>query len=261
MASGNIDEPKNQRLASKKLWTSLGAAAVLVAWWLLSLSLGDILVASPWQTFTGFFRLLKTADFYRDLFITLERFALSLFFATAFGIVLGIMAGLQKRVKWLLEPLSWVLMSIPPVVLVMVAMLWFGMGGVQTIFVATIIIFPLIYANTVAGIESVDADLIEMARIYGASRKQMITEVYCPGIYSPLFAALSLAAGMGIRVIVLAEVLGASSGIGYAFSLARTNVDTPALFAWIIICLLIGSGINGMLFTPMKKRVLCWRNQ
>lgn len=256
-----MGEQRTDLSRSRNLWALIGVAGVLFAWQVLSLSLGDLLIASPRQTLIGLVRLLATGDFYRDFFITLQRFAFSLFFAVLFGMIFGIMAGLEQRVKWVLEPLNRVLMSMPPVVLVMVAMLWFGMGGVQTVFVTTLIMFPLIYANTMAGIESVDSGLVEMARVYRASRARMIREIYCPGIYAPLFAALSLSAGMGMRVVVLAEVLGASSGIGYAFSLARTNVDTPALYAWIIVCLIVGGGINATLLTPMKNRVLRWKEE
>ncbi len=254
-----MDEQRTELWASRKLWACIGAAGVLFAWWLLSLSFSDLIVASPWQTVAGLVGLLSTVDFYRDFFITLQRFALSLFFGVFFGITFGVLAGLEKRLKWLFAPLNWILMTMPPVVLVMLSMLWFGMGGFQTIFVTTLLIFPMIYANTMAGIESVDPDLLEMARIYRAGRVRMIREIYFPGIYAPLFAALSLSAGMGMRIVVLAEVLGASSGIGYAFSLSRTNVDTPSLFAWIIVCLFVGGGIDGILFTPIKNRVLRWK--
>ena len=254
-----MDEQRIELWASRKLWTCVGAAGVLFGWWLLSLSFSDLVVASPWQTVAGLVGLLSTVDFYRDFFITLQRFALSLFFGVFFGITFGVLAGLEKRLKWLFAPLNWILMTMPPVVLVMLSMLWFGMGGFQTIFVTTLLIFPMIYANTMAGIESVDPDLLEMARIYRAGRVRMIREIYFPGIYAPLFAALSLSAGMGMRIVVLAEVLGASSGIGYAFSLSRTNVDTPSLFAWIIVCLFVGGGIDGILFTPIKNRVLRWK--
>ncbi len=249
----------NPFFSRRGAWTGLGVVSVVLLWYLFSLSFNDLVVASPRQTFVGLLHLLSTMDFYRNFFITLQRFAFSLSLGVLFGVIFGVLAGLEKRVKWLFAPLNWILMTIPPVVLVMLSMLWFGMGGLQTVFVTTLLIFPMIYANTMAGIESIDPDLLEMARIYRAKRTQMIREIYFPGIYAPLFAALSLSAGMGVRIVVLAEILGASSGIGYAFSLSRTNIDTPSLFAWIVVCLCVGGGIDGILFTPMKNRVLRWK--
>ncbi|WED23924.1 ABC transporter permease subunit [Vibrio sp. JC009] len=254
-----MNRPKLYQVTPRRIWGGIGVIGLLLIWWLLSLSFNQLVVASPWQTAMGLLSLLTTSEFWVDFLVTLQRFALSLLLGTGLGLIFGVFAGFDKRLKWLLEPLHWTLMTMPPVILVLISMLWFGMGSVQTVFVTTLLIFPLMYANTVAGIEAIDSNLIEMAHVYRASRSQMIREIYLPGIYAPLFAALTLAAGMGIRIVVLAEVLGASSGIGYAFSLSRTNVDTPALFAWILVCLILGGGLNGILFSPLKNRSLRWK--
>lgn len=250
---------KPYHISQRRVWGCIGIVCLLIIWWFLSLTFNELIIASPWRTLCGLCEMLITAKFWTQFNITLQRFALSLVLGTGLGLIFGVLAGCEKRIKWLLEPLHWALMTMPPVILVLISMLWFGMGGIQTVFVTTLLIFPLIYANTVAGIEAIDSNLLEMARVYRASRSQMLREIYLPGIYSPLFAALSLSAGMGIRIVVLAEVLGASSGIGYAFSLSRTNVDTPAMFAWILVCLFLGGGINGILFTPLRNRGLRWK--
>ncbi|SFP05795.1 NitT/TauT family transport system permease protein [Cohaesibacter marisflavi] len=248
-------------MTSRKIWGCIGVVILIIVWWLFSLLFSDLVIASPLQTGVGLLRLLNENEFWGHFGITLYRFVVSLFLGALMGLVLGIWAGFEERVKWLLEPLNWILMTLPPVVLVMVSMIWFGMGSLQTIFVTSLLIFPLIYANTIAGIKAIDEGLIEMAQVYHASHSQMIRQVYLPGVYGPLFAAMGLSAGMGIRIVVLAEVLGASKGIGHAFSLARANIDTPALFAWILVCLFLGGGINGLLFAPLKRHLQHWREQ
>ncbi len=251
--------PAAPALTPRRLWGGLGVALLLLAWWLLAAVSSDLVVASPLQTLTGLVGLLLTAEFWIHTGITMARFCLSLALGGVAGLTLGMAAGIEPRVKWLLAPMHWVLMTMPPVVLVMLAMIWFGMGSVQTVFVTALLIFPMVYANTRAGIEAIDPGLLRMARVYHAGRMQRLRHIYLPGIYPTLFAALTLATGMGIRIVVLAEVLGAADGIGYAFSLTRTNMDTPALFGWIVVCLIIGGGLDGMLFSPLKAHVLRWR--
>jgi NitT/TauT family transport system permease protein len=145
------------------------------------------------------------------------------------------------------------------VVLVVVSMIWFGMGSVQTIFVTALLILPIIYVNTTAGIQAIDARILEMGRVYGAGTWLLLREVYLPGLGGPVLAGLTLAAGIGIRIVVLAELLGAYSGIGYSFSLARTNLDTPALFAWIVVCLFLGGGLELCLLGPLKNHLMRWK--
>lgn len=247
--------------SSRQLWGVAGTAILLFIWWLLSLSFNELVIASPLQTTWGLLQLVVTKEFWLHFGITVERFLISLFCGSFLGLLFGVAAGLEKRVQWLLEPLHWVLMTMPPVVMVMLSMIWFGMGSLQTIFVTMALVFPVIYSNTVAGIESIDEGLLEMAQVYGTSKWQQLRHLYLPGIAGPVFAGLTLSAGMGVRIVVLAEVLGAYNGIGYAFSLARTNIDTPELFAWIIVCLLIGGGLDGLLFSPIKGKVLCWKKE
>jgi NitT/TauT family transport system permease protein len=157
--------------------------------------------------------------------------------------------------------MRWALMGVPPVVVVTISMIWFGIGGVQTIFVAAILILPIMYVNTVEGIEAIDSRILEMGRMYKTPAPMMLREIYLPGISSPALAGVTLAAGLGIRIVVLAEVLGAFSGIGYEFSLARINLETPKLFAWVIVCLLLVGLFEWAILSPAKERIMGWRKE
>ncbi len=241
------------------IWLGVGLCLLLVCWWLISLVFDEIIIASPGKTVSSLAAMMVTGSFWRSVGVTFQRFALGLLFGSLLGVVFGLAAGLQRQIRWILEPFRWILMTIPPAVLVVVSMIWFGMGSVQTVFVTSLLILPIIYVNTVAGIDAVDQQLVEMAGIYRASTAMLIWELYLPGVGGHLLAGLSLAAGMGIRIIVLAELLGAYSGIGYEFALARTNLDTPMLFAWVIVCLALGGGLEVCLLNPIKKHCMRWQ--
>ncbi|PIE69594.1 MAG: ABC transporter permease [Deltaproteobacteria bacterium] len=249
--------PGIQRSAT--LWLGLGLCLLLVCWWLVSRVFDEIIIASPVKTISSLAAMMVTGSFWKSVGVTFERFALGLFFGSVVGLVFGLVAGLKREIRWVFEPFRWVLMTIPPAVLVVVSMIWFGMGSVQTIFVTSLLILPIIYVNTLAGIDAVDQQLVEMASIYRASTTMLIRELYLPGVGGHLLAGLSLATGMGIRIVVLAELLGAYSGIGYEFALARTNLDTPVLFAWVIVCLILGGGLEVCLLNPVKRHCMQWQ--
>lgn len=246
---------------SRVFWVIGGVCIALISWQVLSLVFDEIIIASPFDTFTALFHMAGTKDFWNHLGITVKRFCLGFFWGSLSGFLLGLTAGIKPNIRWLLEPLRWALTTMPPVVLVVVSMIWFGMGSLQTIFVTALLILPIIYINTIAGINAIDPTLLEMAKVYGANTKMLLKQIYLPGIGGPVFAGLTLSAGMGIRIVVLAELLGAYSGIGYEFALARTNVDTPALFAWVLVCLFMGGIMDIAVLNPLKNHIMRWQKR
>lgn len=245
--------------ASRITWLFVGLTLLMLCWWLMSLVFDEIIIASPMKTLLSFADMVMAQAFWESVGVTFQRFAISLMLGSLLGCIFGIVAGLSGAVRWILEPFRWILMTIPPAVLVVISMIWFGMGTVQTVFVTSLLILPIVYVSTVDGIDTVDEQLIEMAGIYHAQPVMQIRDLYVPGVGAHVLTGLSLSAGMGIRIVVLAELLGAASGIGYEFALARTNLDTPALFAWVIVCLVIGGGLEVCILNPLKKYIMRWK--
>ena len=231
----------------------------LLGWQILSLITHEITVASPSDTLVSLIGMVQTGDFWKTVGITLQRFGLSLLFGSLVGFGLGLIAGLKQNARRVLEPVRWALMSVPPVILVTVSMIWFGMGSVQTIFVTSLLILPVMYVNTIEGLEAIDPRILEMGRVYKSPFRMLLQEIYLPGIGGPVLAGLALSAGLGIRIVVLAEVLGAFSGIGHKFALARINLETPRLFAWIIVCFLLLGVFEWGILNPAKDHIMRWR--
>lgn len=244
---------------SNMLWLFGGVLLLFIGWSALALIFDEIIIASPSATFQALGHMLFIPDFWKTVWQTFERLLLGIVCGSIPGFLLGLAAGLDQRAKRLFEPITWVQLTIPPAVLVVISMIWFGMGSIQTIFVTALLVMPIIYVNTITGMEAVDPKLIEMAKIYRMSTPMMLRQIYLPGVGGHVLAGLTLSAGMGIRIVVLAELLGASSGIGYEFALARINLDTPALFAWITVCLFVGGVVEFCGLRPLKHHLMKWK--
>jgi NitT/TauT family transport system permease protein len=245
--------------AKSLLYGLVGAAALAGIWQLLSLVVNPAVLASPGDTAAALWHLAAEGNLWRQGFITLRRLVLGLLMGGVLGLGLGVFAGLRPAVRSFLEPVRWLSMTVPAVVVAVLAMMWLGIGERQVIFVVAVIVAPVIYVNTLAGVLAVDERLLEMGRVYGFSRRQMLLHLYLPGIGSPVFAGLTLAAGIGVRAAVLGEVLGAFDGIGHSFSRAMSFLKTPEVFAWVIAILALMAILEFVVLNPARKRVMRWK--
>jgi NitT/TauT family transport system permease protein len=244
---------------TRLLFGALGVAAILVGWQVLSLVVNPAIMASPADTAKALVSLAWKGTLWIQLLITLKRLVIGLAIGAAVGLILGVLAGLEPRLRSFLEPLRWVGMTIPAVIIAVLAMLWFGLGDFTVIFLVAAIVIPTMYVNTMAGVLAIDPRLVEMGHVYRFPRRLLLSEIYLPGIGSPVMAGLTLATGIAVRAVVLGEVLGAMDGIGHAFSRAMSYLETPELFAWIVVLLALMGAIEFGLLRPLKRRAMRWR--
>lgn len=230
-----------------------------MGWQLLSLVVSPVFVASPAETARALARLAWEGTLWTQLLITLRRLVIGLAIGAGVGLILGVLAGLEPRLRSFLEPLRWVGMTMPAIIIIALAMLWFGLGDFTVIFMVAAIVVPTMYVNTVAGVLALDRRLVEMGGVYHFPRKLFLTEVYMPGIASPVMAGLTLSTGIAVRAVVLGEVLGAMDGIGHAFSRAMSYLETSELFAWIVVLLALMAVVEFGVLRPLRRRVMRWR--
>ncbi len=255
-----MPDPRVKKTTRARIFTGLGVVLVLALWQVLSIFVHDILLASPAQAVAAIGKMWGTAYFENHFTVSLKRIFLGLALGTLTGFALGIGAGLNDDIKHLLAPFRWIMLSISPVVLVVLAMLWFGMGTRMVVFISTALTAPIVYVNTVKGIEMVDDRLVEMADIYKFGLWPRIKNLYVPAITGPLSAAMVLVTCMGARVVLLAEIMGADNGIGFALGEARANLEVPILFAWVLVSLAIVALFEFVLVGPVERYFTRWKS-
>jgi len=257
----NIFLDKVKKVDFKKLiFSFLGFVLLLLVWQIASIFMHEIIIASPYQAFSELLNMFKTNRFWEALFITFKRAVIGITFGSIIGFILGVFSGLNQNIKNLFEPMRWMIMSISPIIVVVIAMLWFGMGSKMVIVITAILLAPIVYVNTIKGIEMVDERLIEMSNVYKYSIIQKLKHIYIPALVGPLSVAMTIVITSGMRIIVLAELLGTNNGIGYEISFARTNMNTPELFAWVIVTLSFVGMAEYLIFKPVENYLLRWKN-
>jgi len=248
-------------LSSNIFSVAIGFICLIAVWSTLSYFLHEIVVASPVATVRAIWRMAQTEMFYSTFFTTFGRLMTGILVGCFIGFILGVIAGLNRFVKDVLEPLVWALMSIPPVIVTMLAMLWFGMGSAMVNFIASLLLSPFVYVNTLKGMEMIDTCILEMAKVYKYSFAMKLRYIYLPAISAPLFAGMTIVMGSGIRVVVLAELLGANDGIGFSVAMARSSLMIDELFAWAVVTLSIAAFLEYVVLRPVQNHLLRWKEE
>ena len=243
----------------KTFFIFLGCLLILGIWQVASIFTESIAISSPMETLKALIHLSGTPDFYKHFFISLERVLIGILIGGLIGFILGIFAGLFEDIRNLLEPIRWVAMSIPPVTVLVVVMLWLGMGTKMVVSMAAFLLAPVIYVNTVAGMQLVDKNLINLAKVYRFSFRSKLTYLYIPALAAPLIAGMVQIVCSGIRVVVLAEVMGSVDGIGAVVAESGNSLDTPVLFAWVLVCVLLVAFFQYLILSPVEKCLLKWK--
>lgn len=240
-------------------WSVLGIVLLLLAWHFTAVHLGPLLMATPVQTARALAVLVTSDAFHHHAITSLFRILAGVGLGIATGFTLGLLAGRFARLRALLEPLRWLLMSVPGVIVVVLAMLWFGMGTAMVVFITLVLIAPGMYVNTLKGLLLVDPALLEMARVYRFGRWRQLRHVVLPALTAPLCAALLIATCGGVRLVVMAEVLGATNGAGFALANARSTFDAGELYAWVVLVLGLVAVLELGLLRPLQQRLTRWQ--
>ncbi len=192
-----------------------------------------------------------------DIAISMQRAGIAFAAAVALGIPLGLFMGQVKALERSLDPIVQLFRQTSALALYPVFILLLGLGEASKVFVifwATL--FPTLLA-TIGGVKQADPKLIEMARVYGASRLTIFRRVVLPGAVPSIFVGLRLSATTALLLLIAAEMIGANSGIGFQVMNAQYNFQLPLMFAAILLLAILGLGANYAL-ERLQRRLCRW---
>lgn len=240
---------------SGTLW-ALSAAGLLAffgIWWLAAAAqlIPAAFLPTPLAVATRFVELL-THPFVgytleQHLWSSLQRYLMGLALAVAIGVPLGLMMGWFRWLDYIVSPLFETLRFIAPIAWVPFAALWFGTGIGGPVLIIFAGAFPPCVVNAYRGAKQVDERLLEAARMLGLSNRMIVCEVLLPGALPAVIAGLRVAAGLGWMSLVGAELIVASSGIGYMMVKGQSSIDTATVMSGMIAIGMVGAVIDWLL--------------
>ena len=239
----------------KSLRTLAGLLFWLAVWALAARAVGqELLLPSPIQTARKLLELARTPDFWFTVGRTILRVLTGILAAALLGILLAGLTHESRVLYALLSPIMTLLKSTPVASFIILALVWLG-RDVVPVFIAGLMVLPVVWANVSAGLEQVDPQLMELARVYKLPRGRVFRRIVVPSVLPHLRAALRSALGLGWKAGIAAEVLTVPPhSIGKQIFEAKLYLETTALFAWTAAVVLLSFLIEKTLLLLVDKK-------
>lgn len=236
---------------------SMATWAILIALWFLVTNFGMVkstLFPSPQRVLQAFISILKNGyngtPFYTHLMMSLGRLLLAVFFAIVTAIPLGLLSGYFKKFGAVVDSLVNFYRPLPPMAYYVLLIMWLGIDEESKVMLLYLATFAPIYIACASAVGRIKQEYILGAKTMGASQRQIFFRVVLPASAPDIFVGVRTAVGVGYTTLVSAEMIAATSGMGWMVMDAYNYLKTDIVFVGIIIM-----GITGILIDNILKRL------
>jgi sulfonate transport system permease protein len=210
---------------------------------------GDVLAAAV--------RMTKSGELLGHIAVSTARATAGFALGGAVGFLFGLLNGVSNTAARLFNSSFQMIRNVPHLALIPLFILWFGIDERAKLYLVALGVFFPIYLNTYHGARTVDAGLIEMARVYGYTRWELFRHVILPGALPSILVGVRFALGITWLTLIVAETISASSGIGYMTMNAREFLQTDVVVLGILIYAMLGK-LADAATVWLERRCLSW---
>ncbi len=206
----------------------------------------SIILVGPLEVLQSLLSQILTMEFWKTIAFSFGKISLGFFLSFAAGMVTGGAAFRFPLLEDFLEPPMLFLKSVPVASFIILALIWIGSENLS-LFIAFLVVFPMIYLHTMAGFRSADKKLLEMARVFQMPRVKKLFYIYRPALLPHLIGGCRVALGMSFKSGIAAEVIGVPDhSIGEKLYMAKIYLSTADLFAWTLVILVISAAFESL---------------
>jgi NitT/TauT family transport system permease protein len=245
---------------SRAFLVLLPGLITLIGWEILAWRWPTVskLVSHPSDVARGIIHVVRTGEIWPHLEATLIEMAVGYIIGAVTGVTLGFLFGRVRLLGEIFNPYISLFNGIPKVALAPVFVIWFGIGLMSKIAIIMTMVFFVVFINTFAGLRSINEEYVAIIRIMGASRWQLVREVFLPATLP--FILVGLRAGIPFSVIgaVVGEFIAATKGLGYFINYHQGTFDTTGIFVGVAILAGLVVVLDGLL-SIVERRLLKWR--
>ncbi|MBC8532035.1 ABC transporter permease [Gehongia tenuis] len=238
----------------------LGKKIIVILLWVLvwqvtSMAVNNpMLVSSPWNVLTRLGTLMGDGAFYQAALASIFRIILGFLMGVTVGTGLALLTSFVPALDAFFRPAISAVKATPVASFIILALVWLH-GAWVPVFIAFLMVLPIVWTNVTQGLRETDPGLLEMGRVFGLSRKRIFTRIYMPSALPYFLAACRTALGLAWKAGIAAEVLGTTAlSIGLNLYEAKIYLETADVFAWTLVVIIL-SMIFEYLFGRLMNRL------
>jgi NitT/TauT family transport system permease protein len=233
--------------------------ASLLVWEALVRLLGvaAYILPPPSRILVALYRGFASSLYPFHLWVTLSETLLGFALGAISGFALGVAVALSRRFEYFLYPYIIMFQSLPKVALAPLILIWFGLGLTSKVVTAALVVFFALMVNTIAGLRCAEEDRINLMRSLDASPAQIFWMLRLPGALPFIMAGLEVSMSLSLIGAIVAEFVGAQSGLGMLIQSMNYTMDVGGQFSVLLILALLGLALNRLLIAA-RRRILFW---
>jgi ABC-type nitrate/sulfonate/bicarbonate transport system permease component len=262
------DLPPAHRTARRDRWLGLGSFAVMLGVWFAVTGSGlwpplvqPAFLPSPVTVAKTFWKLANNGyqghTLAHHFLISLMRFGIAFVVCVIVGVPVGLLMGMHSGVRAALDPPIETTRPIPKLALLPLFIIWFGIGELSKTIVIIAALFPLISISAMQAVRAVSARKIQAAQSLGASRATIFRRVLLPASLPGIFTGLRVSVGIGVTMLVGAEMVATSDGIAWMALTAADFIQTDIVLVGVLIMAALGYGLD-QIFRALERRFVHW---
>ncbi len=232
------------------LWQAVASARI----W------SKLFLPGPSDIAVAFGELVAEGELAQDLAVSGQEFVIGYAIAAVVGVVLGLLLGWYRRARYALDPFITFFYATPRIVLLPLIIIWAGIGIESKIWIVFLGAFFAVLINTMAGVRSLDENLLRLARSFGATQLDVFRTIALPGSVPFILTGLRLATGHALIGIVVGEIVGAPHGIGRMMWIAGQTFQSARMFVGLFFLALTGVVLTYAL-QKLERHFDAWRPQ
>ena len=215
------------------------------------------ILPAPTAIFMALYRGFASSLYLDHMWITLTETLMGFVLGSVLAFALGIAVALSRRVEYFLYPFIIMFQAMPKVALAPLIIIWFGIGLLSKVVSAALVAFFPLMVNTIVGLRSADEDRVNLMRSLAATRGQIFWMLQLPNAMPYIFAGLEIAMIFALIGAIVAEFVGAQSGLGMLMQSMNFTMDVAGQFSVLLILSAVGLLLNSIV-NEVRRRVLFW---
>jgi taurine transport system permease protein len=262
------DIPPARRRVRRDRWLGVASFAAMLGIWFAITGSGlwaplvqPAFLPSPVTVANTFMKLANSGyqghTLAHHFLISLMRFGIAFGICVLIGVPVGLLMGMHTGVRAVLDPPIETTRPIPKLALLPLFIIWFGIGELSKTIVIIAALFPLISISAMQAVRAVSIRKIQAAQSLGASRRTIFWRVLLPASLPGIFTGLRVSVGIGVTMLVGAEMVATSDGIAWMALTAADFVQTDIVLVGVLIMAALGYSLD-LMFRALERRVVHW---